>query len=122
MSTPDRPWSHGVLPVGRPLYVSGQTAVGPDGAVVHPGDVRKQFVRALENLERVLEGAGGSMGDLTALTIYVTDMAEWRGRNVGEIRYDHLEEPYPCSTLIEVSGLARPDFLVEVEAVAHVDE
>lgn len=120
LSTPDRPWSHGVLPTGRPLYVSGQTAVGPDGSVVHPDDLEKQFERALENLERVLDDAGGTMGALTALTIYLTDVAEWRERDVGETRYDYLEEPYPCSTLIEVSGLARPEFLVEVEAVAHV--
>lgn len=122
LPTPDRPWSHGRLPTGRPLYISGQTPVNADGHVVHADDLGEQFERALRNVGRVVAAAGGTMADLTSLTIYVTDMAAWYADDVGTRRYDHLESPYPCSTLVEVTRLADPDYMVEVEGVAHLDE
>jgi len=120
--TPERPWSHGRLPTGRPLYISGQTPVDADGNVVHPGDLGAQFKQALHNVDRVVTAAGGTTADLTKLTIYVTDIATWRAHDIGQRRYDYLEKPYPCSTLVEVSGLAQPEYLVEIEGVAHLDE
>lgn len=122
LPTPNRPWSHGYRPVGRPVYISGQTSVDATGTVVHPGDIRAQFEQALSNVERVMTDAGGTMADLTELTVYVTNMDAWREEDAGSVRYDFLEEPYPCSTLIAVSELARPEYLVEVKGVAHVDE
>lgn len=122
LSTPDRPWSHGVLAEGRPLHVSGQTAIDADDTVLYPGDLERQFERVLENLERVLEAAGGTLGEIADITIYVTDVETWRAEDVGEIRYDYLEAPYPCSTLVEVNALARPGLCVEAEATAYLGE
>lgn len=116
-----QPWSHGVFPAGEPLYISGQTPVDGDGDVVHHGDLERQFRRVLENVEAVLMAAGGSTSDLTALTIYLTDMETWHEEAVSEVRYEFLTEPYPCSTLIEIDQLVHEEMLVEASAIAHVD-
>lgn len=120
--TLDRPWTHGRMPTGRPLYISGQTPVDVDGTVVHAGDLGEQFEQTLRNVRHVVTAAGGTMADLARLTIYVTDMATWRARDVGDRRYDHLVAPYPTSTLVEVTGLAHPDYLVEVSGIAHLED
>lgn len=122
LETYGQPWSHGVLPSGSPLYVSGQTPVDERGEVVHHGDMRRQFDHVLENLLGVVAAAGGVPSDLTELTIYVVDMDRWHDEDVSEVRFDYLVEPYPCSTLVEVDALVHEAMLVEVSAVAHVDD
>lgn len=117
----DQPWSHAVAPTGSPIHVSGQTPVDEAGAVVHQGDMKRQFRTVLKNLDAVLRSAGGDSTDLTEVTIYVTDMDRWRDKDVSDVRYDFFEEPYPCSTLVEVEGLVHDEMLVEVKAIAHVE-
>ena len=114
------PYSQGTLVDGT-LFVSGQTATGADGEVSPRGDLEGQFRRALENVERVVEAAGGSMGDVVECVIYVTDMAAWRSGDASDVRREFFEAPFPSSTLVEVGALARPGMLVEVKATAVLD-
>jgi enamine deaminase RidA (YjgF/YER057c/UK114 family) len=76
-----------------------------------------QSMAAFEKIRVCLEAAGASVADILKLTIYVTDMT--RRADFGRARDDFIRtEPKPCSTLIEVKGLAFPGMLVEVDAVA----
>jgi 2-iminobutanoate/2-iminopropanoate deaminase len=118
----DQPWSHAVSQTGTPLHISGQTPVDEDGDVMYTGNMKKQFRRAMENLVTVVQSAGGSVRDLAAVTIYVTDMEEWLDDDVSDVRLEFFDEPYPCSTLIEVERLIDEAMTVEVEAVAYIPE
>lgn len=108
------------IPEGDPVYIAGQTALNGSGDPVYVDDLVGQYRQVLENLRAVLDVVGGSLGNLTDTTTYVTDMDAWREGDVAAVRENHLEEPYPCNTLVEVSQLAHPDLLVEVDAVAHI--
>jgi reactive intermediate/imine deaminase len=103
-------------PAGRTVYVSGQVAMDAAGNVVGEGDVVAQTEKVLENLAAVLEEAGGGLEDVVKVTVFITDMGMYDG--VHGVRRRHFSEPYPASSMVEVSALIDPRLLVEVEAVA----
>lgn len=103
---------------GKTVRISGQVAL-KDGEVVGVGDISVQAQQVFENLKTILEAAGGSLDDLVETTTFVTDRALLGP--VNEVRTQYLTgEVPPTSTLIVVAGLARPDFLVEISAVAEL--
>jgi 2-iminobutanoate/2-iminopropanoate deaminase len=105
-------------PAGRTVYVSGQVSMDAEGNVVGEGDVRAQTEKVLENVATVLEEAGGSLDDVVKVTVFITDMAYYDG--IHELRRRYFGEPYPASSMVEVSALIDPRLLVEVEAVAVI--
>jgi 2-iminobutanoate/2-iminopropanoate deaminase len=105
-------------PAGRTVYVSGQVSMDAEGNVVGEGDARAQTEKVLENVATVLEEAGGSLDDVVKVTVFITDMAHYDG--IHEVRRRHFGEPYPASSMVEVSALIDPRLLVEVEAVAVI--
>ena len=105
-------------PAGRTVYVSGQVAMDSEGAVVGEGDVKTQTEKVLENVAVVLEEAGGSLDDVVKVTVFITDMGLYD--EVHEVRRRFFGEPYPASSMVEVSALIDPRLLVEVEAVAVI--
>lgn len=105
--------------VGDLVFVSGQAAVGDNGEVVGVGDFGAQARKAVANLERVLLGAGSSLAQVIKVTILVTDMSHFS--EVVELRKDVFTPPYPADTICEVSALAYPELMFEIEAVALVD-
>lgn len=116
-----RGWSHGmVAPAGgRVLFVAGQTARGEDGSIASGGFVA-QFELALERVLRVVGEAGGRPQDVGRMTIYVTDLAAYRGslRPLGEAWRRHMGVHYPAMALVEVRGLVDEGALVEIDATA----
>ncbi|UOZ07046.1 RidA family protein [Amycolatopsis sp. WQ 127309] len=98
------------------LFISGQVAKGPDGAPTAIGDAGKQTERIFDLLEEILEEAGGSVDDLAALTVYIVDMADFSA--VTAVRNKRLGASPPTSSIIQVSGFAREEFLVEITATA----
>jgi len=109
-------YSHGVIvETGRTLYVAGQTARDAQGNVVCKGDAAGQTRQVLENMKRVIEGAGGRMEDVAKTTVYITDI-KYR-EAVGQVRQEYFKSDRPASTLLVVAGLADPAFLVEIEAI-----
>jgi 2-iminobutanoate/2-iminopropanoate deaminase len=72
----------------------------------------------LENIKAILEEAGASMRDVVKVTVFVTDMRQIE--EIGEVRMRYFPDDGPASTLVEVSKLARPEWLVEIDAVAAV--
>lgn len=116
-----RGWSNGMLAPagGRVLFVAGQTARGPDGDIV-PGGFVAQFECALERVLRVVREAGGGPRDVGRMTVFVTDLAAYRGSlaPLGEAWRRQMGRHYPAMALVGVSGLVDEDALVEIEATA----
>ncbi|MBW2245249.1 MAG: RidA family protein [Deltaproteobacteria bacterium] len=102
---------------GDTIYFTGQVAHDAEGNVVGKGDMKAQL---FANLEKVLEAAGASLSDIVKLNLYTPDWAalEQGGAEI----YQHIRKPYPAMTGVEVSSLADPDLLIEIDGVAVVDE
>lgn len=101
------------------IFLAGQVSVDMDGNPVGVGDIAFQMRTVLDNLKGVLGGAGANLRDVIKLNIYVTKMAEYQERTQG-IRREYFPQDFPASTLVEVKSLARPEFMVEIEAIAAV--
>ncbi|MBA2511641.1 MAG: RidA family protein [Actinomycetota bacterium] len=115
----DGAFSAGVeVPAGRTVYISGQVAMDAEGNVVGEGDIKAQTERVLENVAIVLDEAGGGLEDVVKVTVFITDMGMYDG--IHEVRRRYFSEPYPASSMVEVSALIDPRLLVEVEAVAVI--
>jgi 2-iminobutanoate/2-iminopropanoate deaminase len=105
-------------PEGRTVYVSGQVSMDAEGNVVGEGDVKRQTETVLEHIKTVLEEAGGGMDDIVKVTVFITDMGLYD--EIHEIRRRYFEEPYPASSMVEVSALIDPRLLIEIEAIAVI--
>lgn len=106
-----------VAPDGRTVYVAGQVALDSTGQLVGPGDFRRQAEQVFRNLQRGLASVGGTLDDIAKTTTFLTDAKHIPA--LREVRSKHLGlKNSPASTLLVVSSLARPEFLIEVEAVA----
>jgi enamine deaminase RidA (YjgF/YER057c/UK114 family) len=109
-------YSHGVIvEAGRTLYVAGQTSRDRQGNIVCEGDAAGQTRQTLENMKKVIEGAGGRMEDVAKTTVFITDI-KYR-EAVGRVRQEFFKGEPPANTLLVVAGLADPAFLVEIEAI-----
>jgi 2-iminobutanoate/2-iminopropanoate deaminase len=102
---------------GDLLFVSGCVPVDANGELV-PGDVVVQTRRVLENVRLVLEAAGAGFGDVVKVTVFLTDVDDRAAVNT--VRQEVFGAARPASTLVEVSRLAIPGALIEIEAVALV--
>ena len=104
----------------RTIYCAGQTSVDADGNPIHEGDMVAQVGRALDNLEEVLRASGCGLSDVVRLNYYTTDVDSFFPAM--ELLVPRLTEAgcRPASTLLEVSRLALPPLLVELEATAVV--
>jgi len=110
-------YSHVVTGTGQLVAVSGQVATGKTGQLVGPGDPSAQARQVFENLRRCLAAAGLSFGEVIKLTYYLTDMAHLPA--VRAVRDEFIDTAHPpASTAVQVVALARPEFLLEVEALA----
>jgi enamine deaminase RidA (YjgF/YER057c/UK114 family) len=117
---PGNGFVHAVTTSGRLAFVSGQIALDEHGALVGPGDLEAQTEQALTNLHRVLLGLGTDWSDVVKFTWFILDASQVQ--TVRDVR-DRLirpalgDLPNPASSLVQVAGLFRPEFLIEVEAV-----
>jgi enamine deaminase RidA (YjgF/YER057c/UK114 family) len=120
--TTNAPWEKLVgysraVRTGKTVEVSGTVAI-MDNEVVGIGNPYAQTKRILEIINDVLQQAGSSIEDVVRTRIYVTDITNWEeiGRAHGEVFGDIM----PATSMIEVSQLIDPDFLVEIEATARI--
>jgi reactive intermediate/imine deaminase len=104
--------------VGDLVFVSGTVAWGPDGKLVGKGDVYAQAKQTLANIEGYLREAGATLKDVVRTRIYLTDIGRWQ--EVARAHREAFGDVRPASSLLEISRLAEPEMLVEIEAVAVV--
>ena len=98
------------------LFIAGQVSTDGDGNVIGEGDMRAQVRQVHENLNAVLASQGADFGNVTKITIYTTDIDAYI--ETGDVRREYWTEGAPASTLVQIERLARPVFLVEIEATA----
>jgi enamine deaminase RidA (YjgF/YER057c/UK114 family) len=104
--------------VGNIVFMQGQTGFDMQGNLVSPYDAGAQARQACENIRTLIERLGGTMQDILKITVYVTDRA-YRAQVYPEI-VTAFSGRCPCSTGLVVSGLARPDLVVEIDAYAVI--
>lgn len=106
---------------GRTIYVSGQVALDPHGAIVGIGDLEAQTRQVFENLRAALASAEACFADVVKLTIYLLDATAVQ--TVRDVRDEFVDVTNPpASTLVEVRRLVREEYLIEIEAIASVRE
>jgi reactive intermediate/imine deaminase len=116
-----RPFGYAhAIQTGNTIYVSGQIPLDIEGNVVGKNDIAAQTQQAYENLKRVLKAAGAAMTDIVMLNIYCRDVDDF-DKKTRPLRKKYLGNYYPAITAVQVSRLYRPDFLIEIEAVAVID-
>jgi enamine deaminase RidA (YjgF/YER057c/UK114 family) len=104
---------------GNLLFISGQVALDSKGELVGRDDISLQTRQIFENLGTALESERASLKDIIKLNYYLVDISQMP--KVREVRNQYLDnENYPVSTAVEVRGLVRPEFLIEIEAVAVI--
>jgi len=105
---------------GRIVFVSGMTARRADGSVAGVGDIEEQTRQVFENIRAALEAAGATVEDICRLDVYLRNIGDRERFN--KVRRQFFRAPPPASTLVEVSKLASPEYLVEISAIAVVAE
>jgi len=118
--SPPTGFSHAVVATGsRVVFLAGQTALDTDGKVVGR-TLPEQFERALANLLAALRAAGGTPADLARVTVYATDVAEYRARAVelGRIWRESAGRDYPAMAVVGVVRLWDEQALLELDGFA----
>jgi len=107
---------------GRLVFIAGQTAVDRDGEIVGKNDFAAQAAQVFANLAAALAAVGATAANLVKLTVFVTDMENLFSYREARNRFFAAVTPpaAPAVTLVEVSKLYGPDFLIEIEAIAAV--
>ena len=101
---------------GRFVFISGMTARRPDGSIAGIGDVSEQTRQVCENLKAAVEAAGGTLDDICRVDVYVRNMEQFEA--IHKVRAQYFKAPLPASTLVEVSKMSSPDYLIEISAIA----
>ena len=98
------------------LYIAGQLARDENGQTVGVGDIKAQTAKVIENIRNILRAEGGDLSNLVKVTVYTTDMRHFDA--ISEVRRRYFTGDLPTSTIVEVSKLAQPDLMIEIESVA----
>lgn len=107
---------------GKLVFVSGQVAWDSQGKPV-PGDLEAQTRLTYENLKLALAAAGATFDDVVKFTVFVKDLDTAKWKTISKVRSEYLSKERPAaSTMIGVTGLVYPELLIEIEAIAVVDD
>ena len=115
-------YSHVAVASGsRTIYIAGQVSIDEKGAVVGAGDIGAQTEQVMRNLGKCLEAAGASFEHVVKITTYVVNYKPELRAAIGKARTPFFgDRPPPARTLVGVSALAAPEWLIEIEAIAVV--
>jgi enamine deaminase RidA (YjgF/YER057c/UK114 family) len=104
---------------GKMIFVAGQLARDANGNLVGKGDMRAQIQQVGENIKTGLEAAGATLADIVKTNTFVTNYEEYTKH--GDMRARYFGPATPTSTTVQISRLADPDAMVEIEAIAVID-
>ena len=103
---------------GKTIYIAGQLARDEAGSIVGPGDMRAQLEQTFKNLGACLKAAGATWADVVKTNTFVTDYQAFS--TCSDVRMRYFGVASPTSTTIQISGLAQPEAMVEIEMIAVV--
>jgi enamine deaminase RidA (YjgF/YER057c/UK114 family) len=101
---------------GKIVFVSGMTARRPDGSIAGIGDITVQTRQVIENIKSALEEAGGTLDDVCRVDVYVRNMEHFD--EIHAVRREYFKPPLPASTMVEITKMTSPDYLIEINAIA----
>ncbi len=119
MSEPVSHFTH-VVRAGRIVFVSGCVATDGQGRLVGGNDIVAQTRQVHENIKRCLAAAGATFADVCKVTVFLRNVAD--RERVNTVRKEYFSAHRPASTLVEISGLVRDEYLIEIEATAVLPE
>jgi enamine deaminase RidA (YjgF/YER057c/UK114 family) len=105
---------------GKLLFISGMTATDSKGQIVGKGDIVAQTRHIFEKMKGLLEAAGASFDDIVKTVDYITTTEGYRG--TADVRREYFKNGFPAATGVIVKELLRPDALIEIDAIAVLDE
>ena len=105
---------------GTTVYLAGVGMTTDEGGNSLAGNFEAQVRASFERIRQNLARAGGALDDIVTMTVFVTDMRH--GTSFTQIRKDYFGSGFPCSALIGISSLARPEMMVEIQAIAVVGD
>ena len=111
---------HHLVKASNLMFIAGQVALDGEGNVVGEGDMVAQVRQVLENMKTVLASEGADFSNVVKINIFTTDID--RFRDAADVRREYFRGNPPASTLVQIERLARPVFLVEIEAIAIAPE
>jgi 2-iminobutanoate/2-iminopropanoate deaminase len=119
----DRPQQRGyslavITEGGKTIWLAGQTATVDDAGKSLAGDIEGQVRQVFKNIDRTLQQAGGKLGDMVQMTVFITDVRY--GDRLTQIRREIFGDNFPGSALITITALANPDAKVEIQGFAVV--
>ena len=108
----------GIEAKGKLVFISGMTARCPDGTIAGIGDVEAQTRQVCENLKSAVEAAGGTMENICRVDVYVRNIEHFD--KIHKVRREYFKAPAPASTMVEVTKMVSPEYLIEINAIAVI--
>jgi len=105
---------------GKLVFISGMTAHRPDGSVAGVGDIEAQTRQVCENVKAAVEAAGGTLDDICRVDVFVRNMEHFEA--IHKVRREYFSPPLPASTMVEVTKMTHPDYLIEISAIAVLED
>ncbi|HEB3530082.1 TPA: RidA family protein [Burkholderia cenocepacia] len=105
---------------GRLLFISGMTARTADGSIAGVGDIEIQTRQVCENLKAACDAAGASLADICRVDVYVRNIEHFD--IIHKVRREYFHEPVPASTMVEVAKMVKPEYLIEISAIAVIPD
>ena len=92
------------------------TSRRPDGTIAGIGDIEAQTHQVCQNVKAAVEAAGGTMDDICRVDVYVRNIEDFP--TIHKVRSEYFEAPLPASTMVEVAKMVKPEYLIEISAIA----
>lgn len=106
--------------IGNIVEVTGTVASGENGEVVGKDNAYEQTKYIYQKIEKILVQAGAAMNDVIRVRMFVTDISRWQ--EYGKAHSEFFKDIKPCNTMVEVSALIEPAYLIEIEATAIIED
>jgi enamine deaminase RidA (YjgF/YER057c/UK114 family) len=100
--------------IGNFISVSGTAPIGPDGNTSSPGDLYRQTIRCIEIIKKAIMDAGGQLENVIRTRVFLKDISEWE--KAAKAHGEYFTDIRPACTFVEIKGLIKDDWLVEMEA------
>ena len=104
---------------GRLVFISGMTSRRADGTIAGIGDVEAQTRQVCENIKAAVEAAGGTMDDVCRVDCYCRNMEHFE--KIHKVRREYFKSPPPASTMVEITKMTSPEYLIEINAIAVLE-